>query len=181
MTSLYALTTEAQALQTQIAALAEQLHDDDTDATTEALEALLLEEEHNKEALLAKADSYCWVIDQLRAQGRARSDQARRLAELADADQRKADALEDRLLTVLTRLQPDATRFSLPSHEISSRKNPPRVEVLDPEALPDAYWRTPEPKEPKPVPDLTAIKEALKAGKDVAGAVLVQERAWRIN
>lgn len=55
---------------------------------------------------------------------------------------------------------------------ISWRKNPPSVEVVDFQALPDEYKRViPERKEP----DKIAIGTALKSGKEVAGAKLVEK------
>ena len=73
--------------------------------------------------LARKADATCWVIDHLRAQGSYRQQQAKRLVELAKGDQRRADALENTLVFVLTRLQPAATRFSFPHHELTSRRS----------------------------------------------------------
>ena len=50
--------------------------------------------------------------------------------------------------------------------------NPPSVEVIDFQALPDEYKRViPERKEP----DKIAIGTALKGGKEVAGAKLVEK------
>jgi len=47
------------------------------------LEAVLLAEEGNKQALAAKADATCWVIEHLRGQAAYRQQQAKRLAELS--------------------------------------------------------------------------------------------------
>ena len=47
------------------------------------LEAALLAEEGNKQALAAKADATCCVIEHLRGQATYRSQQAKRLSELA--------------------------------------------------------------------------------------------------
>ena len=123
--SLWQLGIEAQELTTAIGQLAEQLETDD-DSRAQALgelEAALLAEEGNKAALAAKADATCWVIEHLRGQAAYRQQQAKRLTELARSDAGLADALEDSLVLVLTRLQPTATRFSFPNHELSSRKS----------------------------------------------------------
>lgn len=53
----------------------------------------------------------------------------------------------------LTQLQPAATRFSFPNHELSSRKS--SAVVIDDE-------------------------EALKAGRQITGAQLLSRRSWRI-
>ncbi len=77
---------------------------------------------------------------------------------------------------MLTQLQPAATRFSFPHHELSSRKFQAVViddeEALDPEWL--AVTTTSKPNK-------NAIKEALKAGRQISGAQLISRRSWRIH
>jgi hypothetical protein len=176
--SLWQLGIEAQELTTAIGQLAQQLADgDDTRAQALAeLEAALLAEEGNKQALSAKADATCWVIEHLRGQGAYRQQQAKRLTALATADNNRADALETSLVLVLTRLQPKATRFSFPNHELTSRKSQ-AVEIDDEEAL-DPQWLT---VTTTTKPDKTAIKEAIKTGKQIPGAQLLSRRIWRIT
>lgn len=177
--SLWQLGIEAQEITTTIGQLAERLETDDPEHHAQALAELedaLLAEEGNKAALAAKADATCWVIEHLRGQAAYRQQQAKRLTELARSDAGRADALEDSLVTVLTRLQPTATRFSFPNHEISSRKSQ-AVEIEDEDAI-DFEWRTVKTTSQ---PDKTAIKAALKAGQQIPGARLVSRRLWRIN
>jgi hypothetical protein len=176
--SLWQLGIEAQELTTTISQLAEQLEaDDDTRAQALAeLEAALLADEHNKAALAAKADATCWVIEHLRGQAAYRQQQAKRLTELSRSDASRADALEDSLVLVLTRLQPKATRFSFPNHELSSRKSQ-AVEIDDEDALPPEWLALKTTSQP----DKAAIKEALKAGHLIPGAQLVSRRSWRIH
>jgi len=176
--SLWQLGIEAQELTTTIGQLAEQLEaDDDTRAQALAeLEAALLAEEHNKAALAAKADATCWVIEHLRGQAAYRQQQAKRLTELSRSDASRADALEDSLVLVLTRLQPKATRFSFPNHELSSRKSQ-AVEIDDEDSLPSEWLAHKTTSQP----DKAAIKEALKAGHLIPGAQLVSRRSWRIH
>ncbi len=62
--SLWQLGIEAQELTTAVGQLAEQLESDDAEVRTQALgelEAALLADEGNKQALAAKADAPCWV------------------------------------------------------------------------------------------------------------------------
>ena len=176
--SLWQLGIEAQELTTAIGQLAEQLETDDDDARSHALaelEAALLAEEGNKQALAAKADATCWVIEHLRGQAAYRQQQAKRLTALASGDASRADALEESLVFVLTQLQPAATRFSFPNHELTSRKS--SAVVIDDEQALDPAWLsfTTTSK-----PDKAAIKEALKAGQQITGAQLVSRRSWRI-
>ena len=97
---LWQLGIEAQSLTAQIAALAEQLEAEDPLLAQSALgelESVLLQEEGNKQKLSDKADATCWVIDHLRAQANYRAAQAKRLADIAKADNTRADALETSL------------------------------------------------------------------------------------
>jgi hypothetical protein len=159
--------------------VAEQLESDDAEVRAQALaelEAALLAEEGNKAALAAKADATCWVIEHLRGQAAYRQQQAKRLTDLSRSDASRADALEDSLVMVLTRLQPSATRFSFPNHELTSRKS--SAVVIDDEQALDPAWLsfTTTSK-----PDKAAIKEALKAGQQITGAQLLSRRSWRIG
>jgi hypothetical protein len=177
--SLWQLGSEAQELATAISQLAEQLEADDPERRALALaelEAALLAEEGNKQALAAKADATCWVIDHLRGQAAYRQQQAKRLAALAAGDTSRADALEESLIFVLTQLQPAATRFSFPDHELTSRKS--QAVVIDDEEALDAEWLT---FSTTSKPDKNAIKEALKAGRQITGAQLLSRRSWRIH
>ena len=177
--SLWQLGIEAQELTTAIGQLAEQLEADEPEQRSRALaelEAALLAEEGNKQALAAKADATCWVIEHLRGQAAYRQQQAKRLTDLARSDAGRAEALEDSLVLVLTRLQPAATRFSFPNHELTSRKS--QAVVIDDEQALDPEWLTVKTTSQ---PDKAAIKEALKAGQQIPGAQLLSRRSWRIH
>ncbi len=177
--SLWQLGIEAQELTTAIGQLAQQLETDEPEQRASALaelEAALLAEEGNKQALAAKADATCWVIEHLRIQAAYRQQQAKRLTALAAADNNRADALETSLVLVLTRLQPKSTRFSFPNHELTSRKSQ-AVEIDDEEGL-DPQWLT---VTTTTKPDKAAIKEAIKAGQQITGAQLLSRRLWRIT
>jgi hypothetical protein len=177
--SLWQLGIEAQELTAAIGQLAEQLETDDLEQRALALaelEAALLAEEDNKAALAAKADATCWVIEHLRGQAAYRQQQAKRLSDLARTDAGRADALEESLVFVLTQLQPEATRFSFPNHELSSRKS--QAVVIDDEEALDPEWLA---IKTTTQPDKAAIKEALKAGRQIAGAQLLSRRSWRIH
>ncbi|MFQ6539424.1 MULTISPECIES: siphovirus Gp157 family protein [Aphanothece] len=177
--SLWQLGIEAQELTTAISQLAEQLESDDPEQRQSALaelEAALLAEEGNRQALAAKADATCWVIEHLRGQAAYRQQQAKRLTELARSDAGRADALEESLVLVLTRLQPAATRFSFPNHELSSRRS--QAVVIDDEQALEPEWLTVKTTSQ---PDKAAIKEALKAGQQIPGVQLLSRRSWRIH
>ena len=178
--SLYGLSEEAIRLETQIREAAESLFSDDpaeVEAARLELEGLLSEESNTREALQRKADAWCWVIDRCRATAAERKAHAQRLRELAAADEAKADKLQDQLVALLLRTQPDATTFELPDHKITSRKS--EAVELHPDTclvdLPTDCIRI------KREADKTAIKAALKAGREVPGAQLITRRSWRIG
>lgn len=200
--SLYALTEDALRLEAQIQDAAERLFSDDPGEVNDArdeLEGLLLQDNANREALMAKADTWCWVIDRMRATIADRKAHAKRLQALAKYDEDRADALEDKLISLLTKAQPDATGFDLPAHKITSRLVA-KVELdpdLDAETLPADLRRV------KYEADKTAIKERIQvaiqeAVKDkekedavkaaakaattaVPGASLMERRSWTIK
>ena len=174
--SLWQLGIEAQELTAAIGLLAQRLESDEPDDRQQALaelEATLLAEEGNK---AAKADATCWVIEHLRGQAAYRQQQAKRLTELSRSDAGRADALEESLVLVLTRLQPTSTRFSFPNHELSSRRS--SAVVIDDEQALDPEWLAVTTSSK---PDKAAIKEALKAGQQITGAQLTSRRSWRIG
>jgi hypothetical protein len=182
MATLFELTGEALTLQRQIDSAAELLFSDDpaeVAAATATLEGLISAESDNRKAVEAKADAWCWVIDQLRAQAKARADHADRLESLAAAAKHQAEVLQDRLIAALAKIDADATRWELPSHKITSRftssvQLDPDVEAA---SLPPSYVRV----KTSYVADKVALAIDLKAGVEVPGAALVHRRSWSIK
>jgi hypothetical protein len=181
-TNLYGLTCDAYRLEVAITEAAEGLVSDDPAVVAAAeaeLEALIAAGEGAKDALLAKADSWCWVIDRLRDQAASRKAHAARLVALAQADERKADTMLDKLTDRLLFLDPAATKFDLPTHQLRSTKVT-SVEIDDdllPEDLPAEYQRT----KTTTMVDRVALKAALKGGAVVKGASLLEHRSWRLG
>ncbi|NBP60427.1 MAG: hypothetical protein EBU53_04900 [Proteobacteria bacterium] len=180
-TSLFALTSEATLLAARIDDTAERLFSEDpadVAAATEALEQLIVAEASNRQAMTAKADAWCWVIDQLRAKADAQREHSQRLARMAEQAEHRAQALQDQLVRALGHVDPDATRWELPAHKLTSRRST-AVELdpdLSPDDLPEQFRRT----RTTTSADKTAIAAALKAGETVPGAQLVEHRSWRI-
>lgn len=180
--TLFDLSAEAASLTRRIDDAAACLCSDDpleAAAAVEQLEALLAEEAGNRQALEHKADAWCWVISSIVAAGEARLAHAKRLDALAEADLRRAEQMKQRLIDALLRLDPEATTFNLPTHKITSRKS--QVVELDPELdaldLPDEFQRS----RTTVSVDKTALKDALKAGRVVAGAHLISRRSWKLS
>ena len=176
--SLFQLTGDALQLQAQINAAAELLFSDDpaevANATT-TLEVLISAESDNRKAVEAKADAWCWVIDAIRARRDARKARAQALADLAAADDQQADALQDRLIQALQKVDPEATKYDLPEHKITSRRTESVIVDAPAEELPAEFARV------KVEANKTALKAALKAGEQIDGCTLVERRSWTIR
>lgn len=177
--TLFDLVGKAGWLASRIEIIAADLESDDpaTVAAAETeLEELINSETDNREAILAKADCWAWVIQRRRAMATARADQAKRLTILATRDTAAADGMEARLIAALTRAFPAETRFDLPHHRITSRRSEAVEVTCDPGDLPEDYQRVKVEIEP----DRAAIKEAIKAGHRIYGCDLVQRRSWKL-
>jgi hypothetical protein len=179
-TTLYALTGDALKLQFQIDEAAADLFSDDpavVAAATATLEGLISVEADNKQAILAKADAWCWVIDSLRTRRDARKARAAALAELAAADEQQADALQDRLIQALQKVDPEATKYDLPEHKLTSRKTTAVDLLAEVADLPEEFQRVKTTYSA----DKTAIAAALKRGQQIDGCSLVERRSWSIK
>lgn len=182
MASLFDLTGEALALQRQIDQSAELLFSDDpaeVAAATATLESLISAEADNRTAVERKADAWCWVIDHIRVQAAARSAHSQRLKDLATVAEKQAEALQDRLIAALARVDPEATRWELPEHKLSSRFTS-SVQLdpdVEPQDLDEQYRRAKTTYSA----DKTALAAALKAGTQINGVALVQRRSWSIK
>lgn len=71
------------------------------------------------------------------------------------------------------------SNIECPQFALSIRKNPPRVEITQPELIPDEYMRM--PPVPMPEPDKAAIKKALQAGTEVPGCGLKTSTSLQIK
>lgn len=90
---------------------------------------------------------------------------------------KRRKAIENRAKHLLEYVQgcmetAEVQRIECPHFRIAIQAKPPSVDVYEPGLLPVKYMRTPEP--PPPAPDKTAIAAAIKAGKEVPGARMVQ-------
>lgn len=180
--SLFGLSAEATLLASQIDATAERLFSDDPEevaAAQQALEQLITAEADNRTALEIKADTWCWLIDELRANAATRKAHAKRLEELADEAEHRADILQSRLVLALQQINPDATGWELPEHKLTSRKS--TAVELDPDLLPADLPEQFQRVRTSVTADRTALAAALKAGQSVPGAHLVERRNWSIK
>ena len=124
-----------------------------------------------------KAQNYGFVIRNMQTTAAAIKD-----AEAQMAARRKA--IENRSAYLLERLKTGmeiagVSKLDCPHFAISIQRNPPSVEIFEPGLVPAEFMRQPEP--PPPAPDKTAIKNAIKDGQDVPGAMLVQSTRLAIK
>lgn len=78
--------------------------------------------------------------------------------------ERRGQAMRDLAMRVLSAA--DLSKKELPIATLSVRAGQPKVVVIDEDAIPDSYFRFSRS------PDKTRIKDAIKAGEPVPGAVL---------
>ena len=177
--SLYELGIQAQDIAGEIALAATLLESEDEDERNSAIaliESYLDVQEQTKSALLSKADNICYYIDHLTAQADFRKQQAQRLAHLAEADYKRAEALKKTMVYVMERLYPGQSKFSLPTHELRSRSSE-AVVIEDESAIPKDYLNVRHVVSP----DKTAIKQAIKQGTPVPGCSIEKRQSWSIK
>lgn len=93
------------------------------------------------------------------------------------AIERRVQGLKDYLLSAMQAT--GIKKIEGPYLRIGIRDNPEAVEVFDAAQVPAEFMRKPEP--PPAAPDKTAIKEAIKAGKEVAGCKLTKSQRLYIG
>ncbi len=118
--------------------------------------------------LEVKAQNVAYAVKNLEATA-----EAIKAAEQEMAKRRKA--MENRATNIRTYLQncmevAGVQKIDCPHFSLSIKKNPPSVDIFEEKLIPAEFMKQPEP--PPPSPDKAAIKEALKAGKEVPGAML---------
>lgn len=181
--SLYSLGLELRHLSREIDEAAEMLESDDpaiaADAIAQLEQYLLPAQEERAGALGQKADRLCFYTDRLAGRAAFLEAQGKRLLEMAKADGRKIARLHETLFDVLLSQEPDATKFQLPTHTITSRASE-GVEIEEGvgcEDLPMEFVREVIKREP----DKTGLKQAIKAGAVIDGVALVKRRNWKVE
>lgn len=169
MTALYVIAN-------QYLQLAETLADGDFDAATiaDTIEASGITDE-----LAAKAQGIEYVARSAEAHNLTIDAEIARLQDLKAQRTKVASGLRAYILANMQRM--NIERIDCPLFSMSIRKNPPAVEVFDQLSIPAEYMSIPEPKPPVASPDKKAIAAAIKAGKEIPGARLVQGSRLNIS
>ena len=119
---------------------------------------------------LTKGEGYVYVIKQLRSQSDMIKSEVKRLQELAKRYENSAQILADTLLQSVVAHGQIKTALVT----ISSRKSK-AVSITDESLLKAEFMRI------KTEPNKTAIKEALEAGQEVQGALIVENYSLNIR
>lgn len=127
------------------------------------------------DAIEDKADNIAAWIDDLTSAAKRKKAKAKEWNDSAKADLNKADSLKKYLIQELTyagKKKMETDRFLL-----STRNNAPSTIIEDETLIPDVFKTT---KVTESV-DKTAIKEAIKSGKEVPGAHLQASQSITIK
>lgn len=102
---------------------------------------------------------------------------AKKMQQRAERRKRRAESVRAYMLFQLQQI--GKTKVNALEFTISVRKNPEALEVNDPDKVPPEFMITPDP--PLPRPDKAALKEALKAGREIPGVWLRQSERLEIR
>ena len=167
MSALYVIANEYMAL-------AERLADLDLDAATIAD---TIDASGIVDNLTEKAQGIEYVARSAEAHNPAIDAEITRLQALKAHRVKVAAGLRAYLLENMTRA--GIEKIECPLFRMSIQKNPPAVDIFNSAQIPLEYMAIPEPK--PPMPDKARIKEAIKLGKEVPGAKLVQSTRLSIK
>ncbi len=158
MTALYVIAEDYRAA---VATLADMDLDEQTLADT--LESLSGD-------LEVKATNVAMFCRNLEATAAAIKEAESQMAARRKAIENRAAGMRDYLLASM--MVTGITKIECPHFRLTVRENPPAVEVYEPGLIPAQYMVT--PPAPPPSIDKAAIKEAIKAGQEVAGCKLTR-------
>lgn len=127
--------------------------------------------------LEVKAQSVACFIRNLEATAAQIKEAEAQMAARRKALENRAGRIKDYLLASM--IVAGVQKVECPLFRLSVRDNPAAVEVYEPELIPAEFMRQPEP--PPPAPDKAAIKEAMKAGREVPGCRLTQGKRLEIR
>jgi hypothetical protein len=136
---------------------------DDTIAIADTIEA-------EAYPLEVKAQNVAYAIKNLEATAAAIEAAEAEMAARRKAAKKRVEHLKEYAKTCMEIA--GVSKIECPHFALTVKSNPPSVDIYEPSMIPVEFMRQPEP--PPPAPDKTAIKEALKAGKEVPGAILAQ-------
>lgn len=127
--------------------------------------------------LADKATNVAMFVRNLEASADSIKQAEKQMADRRKALEAKADRIRSYLLDNMLRV--GISKIDTPYFSLSVRKNPPSVEVLNFDSIPDEYMDIPPP--PSPVLNKVRLKEDLKNGVIVEGARLTAGHSLQIK
>lgn len=121
-----------------------------------------------------KADNYAKLMKNIEADILGFKTEEKRLADKRKALENKIKWLKSSLQNAM--IATDKKKFKTDLFSFNIQKNPPKLVLECEDSIPSYYYIEQEPKL-----DTKALKEALKEGRKVDGATLVQEEGLRIK
>ena len=134
---------------------------DDAQAIADTIEA-------ESYPLEVKAKNVAFAIRNLESSAEAIKEAERQMAARRKAIENRAGNIREYLKTCMEIAQ--ITKIECQHFALSIRSNPPSVDVFEPGLIPAEYMKQAEP--PPPSVDKVAIKQAIKDGVEVPGAML---------
>ncbi|MFS0560101.1 siphovirus Gp157 family protein [Terribacillus sp. 179-K 1B1 HS] len=139
----------------------------DPEALADTLESI-------DEALEDKVENIYYVLRNIEGDINAIKAEEHRLAEKRRAAEKNQQSLKDYLKQSMERT--GKTKIKRPTFTVGIQKNPPSVDIENPELVPKHFFIAQDPKL-----DKKAIIAQIKAGEEVPGAVIKQTESIRIR
>jgi hypothetical protein len=136
---------------------------DDAQAIADTIEA-------ESYPLEVKAQNVAYAVRNLEAAATAIKDAEKQMADRRKSIENRAMHVKEYLKTCME--VAGVKKIDCPHFALTIKSNPPSVDVFEPALVPAEFMRQPEP--PPPAIDKKAIAEAIKAGREVPGAMLAQ-------
>lgn len=124
-----------------------------------------------------KAQNVAYAIRNLEASAAAIKEAEAQMAARRKAIENRAGHIKEYIKTCLEIA--NVSKVACPHFVIAIQNNPPSVDVFEPALVPAEFMTQPET--PPAVPNKKAIAEAIKAGREVPGALLVQGKRLSIK
>lgn len=150
----------------RIKAIIDGIMDAADEETGEVGEIDLTELHELQEARETKLENIALYAKNLAVEASAIKDEENALADRRKRLERKCERMKGILINAMK--EDGNKKISSPRFEAVLRDNK-KTEILDPEAIPDEFINVKVEK----APDKTAIKKAIEAGQEVAGAQLI--------
>ena len=147
--------------------LLEMADDLDPEVLKDTLESI-------KESIEDKAENTAKLIRSWEAEVKALKEEEKRLAERRKALEKRVDNTKAYLFEQMELAGMD--KVKRPTLTVSIAKNPPSLEVIDPEKIPSLFMIDQDP-----VIDKKAILAALKNGDEIDGCTIKQSKGLRIR